>query len=101
MLLAFAAMSWSPALAGALVVTYIVGLVALNQLTHTLRDRSRRVEMVTIVGPGGVTEHGEAELFTTARADLEVLEARLAQGELTPVEFESGWTCVYNRLDSR
>lgn len=69
-----------------------------SYLTRSVRRGIRRVDVVISYAAGRRSLYGEPVLYEAARRELERLESDYRAGHLSAVEFEAGWSRVYQQL---
>jgi hypothetical protein len=89
----------SPVAVGiSLVAIWVAGVIAGFQLTRRTRAEVRHASAVIIFVNGRRDVMGDYKLICDARDDFAGLDESLASGEITPVEYESGWAKIYGRF---
>lgn len=83
------------------VATAAAFAAVMSYLTRRVRRGIRRVDVVVTYTAGRRSVYGEPVLYESARRELERLESDYRTGRLSGVEFEAGWSRVYDQLATR
>lgn len=83
------------------VATAAAFAAVVSYLTRRIRRGIRRVDVVVTYTAGRRSVYGEPVLYESARRELERLESDYRAGHLLGVQFEAGWSRVYDQLATR
>jgi hypothetical protein len=83
----------------AVAVGYLAGILVGWVLTRGIRGAVRRLYVAQFPDNGRITTLGDAATLGRAVSTLTELDERLAAGEVTMLEYESGWWSVYDSLE--
>ncbi|MDQ1525508.1 MAG: hypothetical protein QOG18_121 [Microbacteriaceae bacterium] len=83
------------------VLLYATGMLIGFAKTRRLRSRTRMLTVVVAGMRGRTDVIGNAELLNTSVASLVDLDLQLQLGILTPVEYEAGWSRVYDAIGDK
>jgi len=81
--------------------TYIAGLMLGLQMTQRLRKAIHTVSAATIRVGGSPYVEGDLNLLENCVNEFERLDRERAENRVDPVEYESVWTNLYARLETR
>ena len=81
-----------------LIALYLTGIAVGLIRTRTLRKRVRQLTVSVVVLSGGTETFGDKGLYGRSVYALADLDRRLSTGELTPTQYEAGWSTVYDGL---
>jgi hypothetical protein len=81
-----------------LIALYLTGIAVGLIRTRHLRKRVRQLTVSVMVLSGGTETFGDRGLFNRSISALGELDLRLLTGELTPTQYEAGWSTVYDGL---
>jgi hypothetical protein len=81
--------------------TYIAGLMLGLQMTKRLRKAIHTLSVATILVGGSSYVEGDLNLLEECVAEFERLDRERAENRVNPVEYESVWTNLYARLETR
>ena len=80
---------------------YGVGILLSARATHRVRKESVRLVVITVAGSGGASSYGNVRSMSTARSAFESLDTRARDEDLTPVQYEREWACIFLALKTQ